>query len=117
MNPVEEYIERRAPEERPLWNHIRFLILESGEGITEGIKYGLPFFMLHKRIWIYLNPVKNGIDVSFMDGVQFQEGQHLLRVDGRKRVGSYRVHSVDSINHEELGLLIGAAHNFKRRKA
>ncbi|KAB2810372.1 DUF1801 domain-containing protein [Phaeocystidibacter luteus] len=117
MNPVEEYIERKPPEERPLWHHLRFLILESGEGITEGIKYGLPFFMHHKKIWIYLNPIKGGVDVSFMDGVQFEGVQHLLRVDGRKRVGSYRVHSVESIVHEELELLIEAAHEFKRNKS
>lgn len=116
MNPVEEYIERLPPDQRPLWHHLRWTILESGEHISEAIKYRLPFFLHKKRIWIYLNPVKGGIDVSFMDGTLMKEQAHIMRNDGRKRVSSYRVESVEDLNQEELVALIQSSLNLRATK-
>ncbi len=110
MNPVEDYIEKQPPNLRGLWHHLRWFILSKDDQIDEAIKYNVPFFMLNKKNWIYLNPVKGGgIDVSFLNGTKLISARNLLRIDGRKLVGSYRVETLESFNHSELDYLISSS--------
>ncbi|GGH66136.1 DUF1801 domain-containing protein [Phaeocystidibacter marisrubri] len=103
MNPVEEYIDRRPAHEHALWIHIRWLILQSDEGVKEAIKWSLPVFALHNKQWIYLNPLKSGgLEVSFMNGAIEPVLASKLRVDGRKLVGSFVIPSLDEYNENDL---------------
>lgn len=109
MNPVETYIEDRPSWQRPLLHHLRWLILESHPGVTEAVKWNLPVFALHGKQWIYLSPLKDGVDISFMNGTRMTEYHDLLRIDGRKLVGSYRIGAIDSYDENELSLLLEAS--------
>lgn len=106
MNPVELYIDSQPESHRALWLHLRWFILSRYDDVREGIKYRIPFFILKGKNWIYLNPTKTGIDVSFMNGTRLIDVQYLLRIDGRKNVGSYHASSLEELNQNELEFLI-----------
>lgn len=106
MNPVEEYIENQPDELRGLFHHLRWLILSKHDNVTESIQFKVPFFKLEGKNWMYINPTKKGLDVSFLNGTRLIDIQHLLRIDGRKMVGSYRVESLETLNQAELEFIL-----------
>ena len=42
---VDAYIERAAPFAQPILNHIRKLMHQAAPGVTESVKWGMPFFL------------------------------------------------------------------------
>lgn len=48
---VTEYIRQRAPFARPILRHLRKVIHEDAPGLEESIKWGMPNFLYHGKIW------------------------------------------------------------------
>ncbi len=105
---LESIIERRGKHCAEELRFTRKLILDSHLGITESIKYGLPFFSL-KRIMAYMDVQKGKPVVAFMNGTKFGELSKKLDFTGRKRVGHFSLVDLDEKRHEILCALIDVA--------
>ncbi len=86
MNAIDDYILRLPEEQRHLVDFLREFIKKQNPEITERIAYGLPFFYFHKPL-CYLNILKTGVDVGFMDGNKFKQRLEFI-AEKRKRVRS-----------------------------
>ena len=105
---LEIIIERRGQHCAEELRFVRNLILSSHLGISESVKYGLPFFSL-KRILAYMDVQKGKPLVAFMNGTQFGELTKELDFTGRKRVGHFSLEGLDHKRHEILCALIDVA--------
>lgn len=66
---------------------VRDLIIDKIPGVTEKLSYGIPFYYL-KGHFCYLNPLKIGLDLCFMDGIYLEDPYSVLTGGKRKRVKS-----------------------------
>ncbi|MDB0037766.1 DUF1801 domain-containing protein [bacterium] len=105
---LEFVIEKRGQHCAEELRFTRNLILDSHLGITESVKYGLPFFSL-KRILAYMDVQKGKPIVAFMNGTTFGELSNELDFTGRKRVGHFSLVDLDDKRNEILCALIDVA--------
>lgn len=101
MNAVESYIWEREDNEREIMLTIRDMVHSSATGITEKIRYTLPFFDRHA--WIcYMNPLKTGgIEVCFMKGRDLVGISPLLDQKDRKLVAGITITSTEDLESFE----------------
>ena len=86
LNAIDDFILKLPEEQRPMVDYLRTYIKSHDRGISERIAYGLPFFY-YKKPLCYLNILKNGVDLGFMDGNKLKHRQEFI-ADKRKRVRS-----------------------------
>lgn len=70
-------------KKREILVFIRTLILPLDDRLTEGIKYGVPFYWLNKNI-VYLSPKGPGINLGFVQGVKLENDYGLLTGNGKQ---------------------------------
>ncbi len=112
---LESVIEKRGEHCAEELRFARKLILDSHLGITESVKYGLPFFSFN-RIMVYMDVQKGKPIVAFMNGTQFGELSKELDFTGRKRVGHFSLINLDEKRNEILCALIDVAIEYDLNK-
>lgn len=105
---LESIIEKRGQHCAEELRFTRNLVLDSHLGITESVKYGLPFFSL-KRILAYMDVQKGKPILAFMNGTKLGELSKELDFTKRTRVGHFSLVDLDDKRHEILCALIDVA--------
>ena len=96
MEDVLSFIERYEGQQRMILEYFRNIFVEE-LGLTEKIRFKIPFFF--NRSWIcYLNPVKNnGVDLSFLRGNELSNIQGLLEAKDRVQVRSITFYQLENV--------------------
>jgi uncharacterized protein YdhG (YjbR/CyaY superfamily) len=94
-------------EQRPMVDYLREFIKKHHAGITERIAYGLPFFYFVKPL-CYLNILKEGVDIGFMDGNKITQRPE-FNAEKRKRVRSLLFRWEEDIDLELLEEVLAEA--------
>jgi uncharacterized protein YdhG (YjbR/CyaY superfamily) len=100
MNEVQEYIATQRPLQKEIMSVLRRWILDLGPHAQEKISYTVPFFYFYGPL-CYLNPVAEGVDLSFTKGNKLSNEQNLLEDKKRKTVASVRFHSLAEVEERE----------------
>lgn len=79
---------------------LRRWILDLGPHAQEKISYHVPFFYFYGPL-CYLNPVPEGVDLSFTKGNKLSNEHALLENKKRKTVASIRFHSLAEVEERE----------------
>jgi hypothetical protein len=108
VNPIEQYIETKDPSIRDILDLLRHFILSFDPAMKEKIAYGIPFFYIHKNI-CYLNPVRNGVDIGFTQGLRLDLNLVGFELKNRKMVKTLHYKRVDEIDFEAVGLILEKA--------
>lgn len=105
---VDEFVERKVLTEfKPIVAAIRSLVKESAPKAEELMSYGLPMYK-QKRTFAWISPGKQGITLSFMRGVGFDDRYGLLR--GTAKHARYvKLKNVGEINKPALRYYIKQA--------
>lgn len=95
------FIESLEPRERDVMARIHELLM-SLPGVTDRIRYGIPFFYYHS--WFcYMNPQKKGgVELVFIKGQELSNAQGLLDPKDRKQVAGITYSEVSEIEEEVL---------------
>jgi uncharacterized protein YdeI (YjbR/CyaY-like superfamily) len=98
---VRDYIASQPDPQQEIMRIIRSWILDLGSYTQEKISYKIPYFYFYGHL-CYLNPVKDGVDLSFTKGYELEDEHKILELRGRKRVKSVTFFSVAELEeHEE----------------
>jgi hypothetical protein len=100
MNKVQEYIANQRSLQKEIMSVLRRWILDLGPHAQEKISYTVPFFYFYGPL-CYLNPVAEGVDLSFTKGNKLSNEQKLLEDKKRKTVASIRFHSLAEAEERE----------------
>lgn len=103
---IDMYIWEQDEPVKSILDYVHHLILHLMPEVDTTIKWKVPFYSKHQAV-LYLNPLKNkkGVEVCFARGRSLT-CKNLLDFKDRKVVGGYKLTSLESINEEELRLLI-----------
>ena len=96
MDKALEYIYSREGVQQEIMLVLHDMLM-SNVGITNKIRYKVPFY--YYKSWIcYINPHKKGhVEFCFLRGNELSNAQGILDSKGRKQVCSLTFHSVDDI--------------------
>jgi hypothetical protein len=101
---VEEYIDQFDPLLRDMLFRLRALIYEVVPDATEGIKWRVPNFSLHRTI-CYIAGFKNHVTFAFHDGKMLKDPDGLLLGTG-KHMKYLKFKSPDEIDEKRLRMWI-----------
>jgi hypothetical protein len=110
LNAIDDFILGLPEEQRPMVDYLREFIRSYDDGITERIAYGLPFFYYTKPL-CYLNILKTGVDVGFMDGNKITQRPEFI-AEKRKRVRSILFRWEEDIDLDVLKSVLDEAINY-----
>jgi len=100
MNVVQDFILDQRPTQKQVMTVLRTWVLDLGSHTTEKISYKIPFFYFYGPL-CYLNPVPDGVDLSFTQGASLSRTHKLVQQKGRKTVASIRIHSLAELEEHE----------------
>jgi hypothetical protein len=101
---VEDYIDQFDPEFRNILLRLRALIYEVVPDATEGIKWRMPTFSLHKAI-CYIAGFKHHVTFAFFNGRMLKDPEGLLLGTG-KHMKYLKFKSMDELDEQRLRLWI-----------
>jgi len=109
LKTVDDYISNLTPRLSEVVLAIRDIILSSGPGIEECIKYKIPFYKRYSNI-CYINVRKEKIvDLGFTKGYLLSNHQDLLEAKGRAQVKTITFETVDDIDENQIAEIISEA--------
>jgi uncharacterized protein YdhG (YjbR/CyaY superfamily) len=100
MTDVQDYIASQRPSHKEMMSVLRRWALDLGPHAQEKMSYNVPFFYFYGPL-CYLNPVAEGVDLSFTKGNKLSNEQQLLENKKRKTVASIRFHSLAEVEERE----------------
>ncbi len=103
MNPTfDAFVQANIPpEQHDIVRALRDLMRRCAPNVTEAVSYDMPVWNGSKHILAYINPNKNGITFSFVQGVLFEDKFGLLR-GSAKWARFVRIKALKDINEEAL---------------
>ena len=113
MRKVDEYIESLDPDRRELCGMIRQLIVDNVQGVEEKLSYRLPFYH-YFGMFVFLNNVRDGIDVVFCRGKDLLSEFPQLRVNKRVIMAGVCISCKADIRRLQLKEIILAAAAWNR---
>jgi len=103
---IDMYIWEQEEPVKSILDYVHHLILHLQPEINHTIKWKVPYYSLNQAL-LYMNPLKKelGVEVCFARG-RAMKNNVLLEFNKRKVVGGYKLKSLETINEEELQMLI-----------
>ena len=119
---VQQFILNQPEPIQQIMVILRSWIRDLGPHTQEKISYKIPYFYFYGHL-CYLNPLKEGVDLSFTKGYELEDEHKLLEFRGRKHIKSITFFSVAEVeeHEEEIRRLLNEAailneFQFKRKK-
>lgn len=104
---VSAYIRQQPEADQPYYEQLRQLILESGPGVEELLKYGIPFYHYFGPL-CYLSPQKGQLILGFTKGASLADENGILT--GNQQVVRHFVVNKDALDQlDELRRLLQEA--------
>ncbi len=97
---VQHYIYEQPEPQREIMTVLRSWILDLGPHTAEKISYKVPYFSFYGAL-CYLNPLADGVDLSFTKGHELSDEQKILEGKGRKHVKSITFYSLAQLEEYE----------------
>lgn len=101
---IETYVEGLEPDQQKTLMEIREAVLNAGDEVKEGIKWGSIAFFNKKNICGY-RVAKKHITLLFMEGAMLNDKGQILAGDGAK-ARTYKVNLGDKVNGEAITELV-----------
>jgi hypothetical protein len=109
----DDWLSSLTEQQQTLALTLQSIILSAGDGISQTMRFNLPFFDYYGWM-VYLNRYKKGIDLGFIQGVHLSAGDGRLEVRKRKQIRSLHVEVLSDIHPQEVMQLIFDAMEFNR---
>ena len=95
------------PEQRPIADKLRQLILAADDRFLEEIKWGRPCYKLNRHV-CYLHKSKSAVTIGFQQGAKLADPNQILTGDG-KEMRHCKYASEDEIDQQALLSVINEA--------
>lgn len=99
MSPSETYILSKPEPWKSILMELQAVIKHTVPEVQESLKWNLPFYTLHGKMFCFLNFRKNFIDVGFPSGILISVHQgKLVAGEKRKNLRSLRYQNLEEVN-------------------
>lgn len=78
---VDNWFEELDEDQRPLLSQLRKMVLASGEGVVEELKWSQPCYSVN-RLFCYLQKAKSHVTLGFQQGAHLPDPDGLLKGTG-----------------------------------
>lgn len=109
MHPeVREYLEKHHESESALLHYLRELILSSGMGFSERLRWRIPCYDSN-GMCLYLQVRKGLVEIGFVKGHLLEDPAGMLQHDNQRTIRHVRMHPEDEVPKEAILVLIAKA--------
>lgn len=118
MKPAENYILKQPNPFKDILLHLQVIIEQNFPEVDLQFKWKIPFYMMGKQAFCYLNPShkKGFVDVGIYATEPFDKYNEFLISEGRKKVKSLRYFSIEDIDSNVLIHILAEAYEKNTQK-